>query len=100
MKLRFSNEAKADLLRIGEYIADTDPSSALRLVRELRARCASLAGAPLAHPVVQRFKHLGIRKRVAGNYLLYYRAEGSDLTIVRTIHGAQYYDRLLDPPPV
>lgn len=97
MKLLFSNAAKADLLQIGDYIAEVDPARAVKLVRNLRDRCAGLATTPLAHPLVPRFSHLGIRKRVAGNYLLFYRVDAQYVTMVRIMHSARDYEDLLDP---
>jgi toxin ParE1/3/4 len=44
MKLVFTDEAKADLLHIGESIAKDNPVRAFTFVDELEGRCARLTG--------------------------------------------------------
>jgi plasmid stabilization system protein ParE len=46
MKLVFTDEAKADLLQIGEWIAEDNPARALTFVDELETRCARLTTMP------------------------------------------------------
>ncbi len=57
MKLVFTDEAKADLLQIGEWIAEDNPARALTFVDELETRCARLTTMPRAYPLVPR--HVG-----------------------------------------
>jgi hypothetical protein len=47
MKLVFTDEAKADLLQIGEWIAEDNPPRALTFVDELETRCAGLTAMPV-----------------------------------------------------
>ena len=60
------------MLRIGDYIAENNPAGALRVVRDLRAKCKQLTVMPMAYPIVPRFEHLRLRRRVVGNHLIFY----------------------------
>jgi plasmid stabilization system protein ParE len=48
MKLVFTDEAKADLLQISEWIAEDNPARALTFVDELETRYAQLTTMPAA----------------------------------------------------
>lgn len=69
---------------------------ALDVVRELRAKSKQLANMPLAFPLVPRFERFGIRRRVVGSYLIFYRIEQDVVTIINILHGARDYESLLD----
>ena len=78
MRLVFSNEAKADLIRIGDHIAKDSPRRAISFVNELEERCRRLVDLPLAYPLLQSTKSSGIRRRVHGKYLIFYRVGKDD----------------------
>ena len=46
-----TDEAEAELERIGDHIAQNDPARAMTFVRELRQRYERLADAPEAFPL-------------------------------------------------
>lgn len=50
---------------------------------------------PHAYPLVPRYAHLGVRRCVVRDYLIFYRVQSNLLEIIRIIHGAQDYDKLL-----
>ena len=52
---------------------------------------------PSAFPLVPRYEHRGIRLRVSGNYLIFYRVEVDRVVIVRILHGARDYEAVLFP---
>jgi plasmid stabilization system protein ParE len=89
--------AEADLEAIGDWIAQDSPQRALSFVQELRERCATLAELPRAFPLVPRYEHLGIRRRVYRSYLIFYRIEEQTVQIVRVLHGARDYETILFP---
>ena len=95
MRVFLSAESEADLDRIAAYIAESNPERAETYVRQLRVACTDLALAPRAFPLVPRLARAGIRRRVHGNYLIFYRVDGDEIRIVRVFHGAQDYLRLL-----
>jgi toxin ParE1/3/4 len=97
MKLIFSAEARADLVRIGDYIARDNPLRALSFVEELEGRCKALLASPLAYPLVPRHESAGIRRAVHGDYLIFYRVEPEAVAIVHVLSGAMNVEALLFP---
>ena len=97
MIVNVSNEAEHDLERIADYIAQDSPIRAVSFVRELRERCERLAEMPRAWPLVPRHEKSGIRRRVHGNYLIFYRIGKEAIEVVHVLHGAMDYEKLLFP---
>ena len=95
MRLVFTGAAESDLETIGDYIALSNPHRAVSFVREIRARCMDLRETPQACPLLERHEAAGIRKRVHGNYLIFYRVHDRSVGILRVLHGAMDYERLL-----
>ncbi|WP_087006218.1 type II toxin-antitoxin system RelE/ParE family toxin [Rhizobium sullae] len=95
MKVRFTTEAKADLRQIADYIAKNNPLRALSFIDELEQKCLSLATSPKAFPLVPRYEGHGIRRRVHGNYLIFYRVENEQVVILHALHGAMDYASIL-----
>lgn len=91
-----TEEAEADLEAIGDHIAVDNPLRAYTFVRELRQSCERLSDMPEAFPVVERFATSGIRRRVHGNYLVFYRITDR-VDVIHILHGAMDYERLLFP---
>lgn len=96
MQVRFAGRAEADLANIEGYIAADNPGRALTFIQELRASCLALAGAPQAYPVISRYRGVELRRKAHGNYLIFYRINGSVVVIARVLHGARDYGRLLN----
>jgi plasmid stabilization system protein ParE len=90
-------EAETDLEEIARYVADQSPASALKLIRELRQRCASLADAPRGYPLVPRYERWGIRRRPFGHFLIFYRVTEDTIEVIHVLHGARDYESLLFP---
>ncbi|NNU38592.1 type II toxin-antitoxin system RelE/ParE family toxin [Rhizobium sophorae] len=91
MILQFSNEAESDLEQIADYIARDNPRRALSFVRELRSKCEDLVDSPDGFALVPRYEPHGIRRRIHGNYLIFYRVENAKVVIVHVLHGATDY---------
>lgn len=95
MKVELTAEAERDLEAIADHIAIDNPDRALGFIIELRAKCLGLADYPRAFPVVERYAHLDIRRRVHGQYLIFYRVEARRIVVLHILHGASdYLDRL------
>lgn len=92
-----SAAAEADLEAIGDHIAEDNPARALSFVRELRDLCLGLAAIPRAFPLVPRYEHQGVRWRVYGNYLIFYRLEADTVTVLHILHGAVDFAPILFP---
>lgn len=97
MKVVVSAEAEADLEAIGDFIARDNPGRAERLVRQLRACCLDLRLMPRKFRLVPRYERYGIRRRVHGNYLIFYRVEESRIAILHVLHGATDYAAIIFP---
>ncbi|MDR2880279.1 MAG: type II toxin-antitoxin system RelE/ParE family toxin [Azoarcus sp.] len=95
MRIRFSDEAKTDLQRIGDYIARDDPKRAVSFIDELQQKCLSLAASPRAFPLVPRYERHDVRRRLHGNYLIFYRVGAAEIVILHVLHGAQDYAAIL-----
>ncbi|MGK6313149.1 type II toxin-antitoxin system RelE/ParE family toxin [Neorhizobium sp. DT-125] len=96
MKVIFTRQARGDLRDIGRYLLEQNPGRALPYMESLRAACFELAHMPDAFEVLELSSHPGIRRRVFAPYLIFYRAENSEMRILRIIHGARDYLRFLN----
>lgn len=92
-----TEQAEADLEGIGERIAEESPKRAVSFVRELRDACEGLGDMSKRFPLVPRFEHAGIRRRVHGDYLIFYRIGIETIDVIHVLHGAMDYEPLLLP---
>lgn len=92
-----TDEAEADLERIGDFIARDDPVRAASFVAELVDRCRRLADAPQGYPLVPRYEHMGVRRRSYGAYLIFYRLDAARIEVLHILNGAQDYEAILFP---
>jgi toxin ParE1/3/4 len=90
MKLRWTQEAAADLERIADYLLAQTPERAARLVRALYDAPSSL----LTFPNRGRpGKKEGTRELVMSPlpYIVIYTVRGNEVYVVRILHGAQQW---------
>ncbi|WP_313809563.1 type II toxin-antitoxin system RelE/ParE family toxin [Sphingobium sp.] len=97
MIVHLSAEAEYDLETIGDYIARDNPERALSFLHELRSKCLGLADMPERFPLVPRYEATGMRRRVHGDYLIFFRVEVEKVVIIHILHGAQNYSTILFP---
>ncbi|HWT11524.1 MAG TPA: type II toxin-antitoxin system RelE/ParE family toxin [Allosphingosinicella sp.] len=97
MIVRLTAQAERDLEAIADHIAKDDPARALGFVRDLRDSCLGLADFPHRFPLLPRYERYGVRHRVHGNYLIFYRAEADQVTVIHILHGAMDYAGILFP---
>src|SRR5262245_53019896 len=97
MQVRLTREAEADLERLGDFIAQDNPQRAMTFIAELREKCLTLADSPDAFAIVPRYQQFGVRRRVHGNYLIFYVADGASVVVLHVLHGAMDYDSILFP---
>lgn len=95
--IHFSPKAEVDLETIGDFIARDNPAKALSFIVELRQCCTGIAQTPEAFALVPRYKSTGIRRRVFGAYLIFYRIKQDRIEVVHILHGAMNYEQLLFP---
>ncbi len=97
MIVELTTAAEADLEAVGDYIARNNPVRAASFVRELYRSCLDIADRPEAWPVVPRYEHHGIRRRVHGRYLIFYQIEQTRITILHILNGAMDVEAILFP---
>lgn len=97
MIVHLTSEAEYDLETIGDYIARDNRARALTFLQELRSKCLGLADMPERFPLVPRYEAAGVRRRVHGDYLIFYRVEPEKVVIIHILHGAQNYGAILFP---
>lgn len=90
-----SELARADLLNIGEYVAQHSSNAAFRLMERFRDKFNLLS----------RFPHLGrerddillgLRCLIVNEYLIFYQPNEDTVEIWRVRHGAQSLENLFD----
>jgi toxin ParE1/3/4 len=97
MIVELTAAAETDLEIIGDYIARDNPARAASFVRELYRSCLDIADMPEAWPVVPRHERHGIRRRVYGRYLIFYRIGDVRITILHILNGAMEVEPILFP---
>lgn len=97
MIVELTAAAEADLEAIGDYIAQDNPVRALSFVRELSRSCLELADMPEAWPIVPRYEHQGIHRRVHGRYLTFYRVSEDRIVVLHVLNGAMDVEAILFP---
>ena len=95
MKVAFTHAARADITAIGRYILEHNPARATTFLDELRLCCLEIGETPEAFAGLPLPQHKGMRRRVFGRYLIFYRIEPAAIVIVRVLHGARNLDRAL-----
>jgi len=68
-----------------------------RYMRELRERCERLGEFPKSFPLVPRYESSGVRRRVHGEYLIFYRVGIETIDVLHVLHGATDYEPVLFP---
>ena len=82
MKLRWSEEAVEDLVRIGRYIAEDDAVAARKLLGRLRGSVQRLKEYPFSGRVVPELGRSDVREVIEGSYRVVYQVEESGVVIL------------------
>ena len=98
MKIILSPEALDDLQEIINWIIADNPDRARSFAAEIRAKCADLSFMPNRFPVARDGPRGSIRKRVHGDYLIFYAVEDDYVEVARIIHGARDWLEILGDP--
>ena len=69
----------------------------MTFVRELYQNCFDVADMLEAWRVVPRYEHHGIRRRVHGRYLIFYRVGEDRIVILHVLNGAMDVEAILFP---
>jgi toxin ParE1/3/4 len=94
MRLKYTGPARQDLRKISAWIADENPLRAKTFAGELRAACRSVLNFPESNQLLEMARSQTVRRKVYGNYLIFYRVKEQTVEILRILHGAQDYSDL------
>ncbi len=95
--LRLLRPAEEDRTDIYDYIAADNPSAAERLLLRIEGRLHTLARQAMLGPVPRDpdIAQLGYRYLIIGEYLVFYKIEGSQIFVHRILHGSRDYSEIL-----
>ncbi|MFI4848847.1 MAG: type II toxin-antitoxin system RelE/ParE family toxin [Gimesia chilikensis] len=89
-----TRQAKEDILEIWAYISAEDSSAADRLVRQFDQLFQKLANHPGIGSRQDRFRE-GLRCFPLGRYLIFYFPIEDGIQIIRVLHSARNWEKLL-----
>jgi toxin ParE1/3/4 len=96
MRFVVTDDAKADIERIAAYIALESPRAAREMVAKFRARFREIREHPNANTLAEGFEARGLRRKIHGNYLIFYRVTYTQIEVLRVLHGARDIPSVLE----
>lgn len=87
MRIRWSDQARRDLLEIAAWIARDRPGTARAVMAKLRASVERLRAHPHLGRVVPEIGAEQLRERVVAPWRVIYRVQGDTIQIVTVLHG-------------
>jgi toxin ParE1/3/4 len=85
--------ARADLIEIGDFIAQDSLGRALSFLVEIEAKMRQAAERPESFPARDDVCE-GLRSARHGRYLIFFLEAGEEVRIVRVLHGARDLPRV------
>lgn len=85
--------ARADLIEIGDFIAQDNPGRALSFLAEIEAKMRQAAERPESFPARDDVRE-GLRSARHGRYLIFFLNRGEEVQIIRVLHGARDLPRV------
>ena len=89
MKVEWTDNALEQLWAIHEYIAQSSPEYAQRIVDRLTRRTQQIRAIPLSGRVVQEYNAPQIREVIEGPYRIIYYIKPDQIDVLAIIHGAR-----------
>jgi toxin ParE1/3/4 len=83
----FSEQAKLDADNIGDFIALDNPIRAASFTSELLESASKIVDFPNSNFLVS--KRFSLRRKIHGNYAIYYRLSSNQVTVLRIVHTAR-----------
>jgi toxin ParE1/3/4 len=80
--------ARADLIEIGDFIAQDNHGRALSFLAEIEAKMRQAAERPESFPARDDVRE-GLRSARHGRYLIFFLNRGEEVQIIRVLHGAR-----------
>ncbi|WP_265502890.1 type II toxin-antitoxin system RelE/ParE family toxin [Paracoccus beibuensis] len=85
--------ARADLIEIGDFIAQDNPGRALSFLAEIEAKMHEAAERPESFPA-RGDVGAGLRAARHGRHLIFFLNTDEEVQIVRVLHGARDLPRI------
>ena len=95
MSFKLTPKAESDISGIALYIAEDNPSAAVRWSGDMLRHCRNLGETPEIG-VARLDVRPDLRTFPVGNYLILYQTTEYGALIVRVVHGARQWQQLLD----
>ena len=89
MKVLWTDSAVAQLQAIHDYIAQTSPEYALRIVDRLTRRSIQIASFPFSGRMVPEHELKEVREVIEGRYRIIYLVESVQVQVLAVIHAAR-----------
>ncbi len=89
MKVEWTDNALEQLWAIHEYIAQSSPQYAQRVVDRITRRTQQIRDFPLSGRVVPEYNAPQIREVIEGPYRIIYYIKPDQIDVLAVIHGAQ-----------
>lgn len=86
--------ARADLIEIGDFIAQDNPGRALSFLAEIEEKMLQAAERPDSFPARDDVQ-AGLRSARHGRYLIFFLNTNEVVQIVRVLHGARDLPKVL-----
>jgi plasmid stabilization system protein ParE len=86
MRLRWTDQASLDLVRIRDFLIPLNPAVALKTVRALRAASLKLVDHPWLGAPLQRYLPQDVRRLIVGQYEIRYEVTEQEILIIRLWH--------------
>jgi toxin ParE1/3/4 len=80
--------ARADLMEIGDFIAQDNPGRALSFLAEIEAKMRQAAERPESFSPRDDVRE-GLRSARHGRYLIFFLDAGTEVQVVRVLHSAR-----------
>ena len=89
MKVLWTESAVSQLQAIHDYLAQTSPNYAVRIVDRLTRRSIQISTFPNAGRMVPEFERAEIREVIEGRYRIIYLVKPREVEVLAVIHGAR-----------
>lgn len=95
-RIRITSPARNDLRQIRAYLTKYSPEAASYITQEIRTRLALLADQPGIGHVRADLTSADVLFFSVRSYMVIYRVTGSEVQILRVLHGARDLESFLD----
>jgi toxin ParE1/3/4 len=90
-----TRQSREDVIEIWEYIARDSALAADKLLRKFDETVRRLSEQPLIGAAQDKYRS-GLRSFPVGKYVIFYEVDSDGITIIRVLHGARDWPRIID----